>query len=93
MRTVLAATLLGLFICGSPTPIYAGETGQAPEGAASAVPDETAPPAPPTNAKPDEAEESGEDQTDPSGVLMKDFTRHRPGACPEGPPCKMDDEE
>ena len=23
-------------------------------------------------------------------AIMKNFTRHRPGACPEGPPCKTE---
>jgi hypothetical protein len=23
--------------------------------------------------------------------IMQNFARHRPGACPEGPPCKIED--
>jgi hypothetical protein len=33
----------------------------------------------------------GQDQAGPDDDLMKNFTRHRPGACPEGPPCKVED--
>ena len=54
-----------------------------------------------TNGTADQSAASPEDQqTDPSSTATEpdtkdsppmDVHRHRPGACPEGPPCKGDD--
>lgn len=34
---------------------------------------------------------SDEDEAGKNDDLIDKFTRHRPGACPEGPPCKVED--
>lgn len=42
----------------------------------------------PAEASADE-EQSADDKTDSGDDLTRSFNRHRPGACPEGPPCKV----
>jgi len=42
----------------------------------------------------DPQEEDGQSPKDQAGSnedVMKNFTGHRPGACPEGPPCNVED--
>ena len=40
---------------------------------------------------PQNSGKSAEDEAGSDGDLMKQFTRHRPGGCPEGPPCSFED--
>jgi len=85
MKTVLAATF-ALLLFGNLGPSFATE----PEQSAM---DETAPVTPATAASGDgQAEaELPANQAGSNNDLMKKFTRHRPGACPEGPPCEVED--
>jgi hypothetical protein len=92
MRTVLSASLFALVLVGfspfacatdaSPEPRDA-TTDMAPEG------DNTAPAA--AESGKDDADGPAEDEPGSTDDVMKNFTRHRPGACPEGPPCKVED--
>jgi hypothetical protein len=84
MRTVLSASLIALALLGAPTPAPASGTGHR-DAETTPVPDGD--PAPP--AAEDEASAQGE-ANEPKDI-MQNFTRHRPGACPEGPPCKVED--
>lgn len=86
MRTVLATSLMAFALLGMPAAGFAAET-DAPETETSVVPDGE--PTPPT-AQTDGKEPAG-DQADSDSDIMQNFTRHRPGACPEGPPCKVED--
>jgi len=85
MKTVLAISLIALaLLCGSDAAL-ATET-DAPATETPVVPDGE--PAPP-HADGEQAD--APDQAAPDDDMMKNFTRHRPGACPEGPPCKIED--
>jgi hypothetical protein len=101
MKTVLAAAVLGLLLGASPLTSFATETDRGPQVAAAVFTlegDET----PPAEAAEEGADQDAtgqdaatQDSTDldepPSDdAVMQNFTRHRPGACPEGPPCKTE---
>ena len=89
MKTVLATTLIALCLSGIPAVSFATETDRG-TGETSVVPDGD--PSPPAATDPDHADGEGtaEDQAGPPDDILKNFTRHRPGACPEGPPCKVE---
>jgi hypothetical protein len=93
MRRVLAVTVMALLIGGSAIPVSAMDTnGQGPEAPPSAAPDGS--PAAPAATDSDQGEAGVEPPETEAGAndgVMKNFTRHRPGACPEGPPCKVED--
>ena len=85
MKTVLAISLIAFALLGSPAAALATET-EAPATEVPVVPDGD--PAPP-HANGEQADSP--DQAAPDDDIMQNFTRHRPGACPEGPPCKVED--
>lgn len=95
MKTVLAAACLALLVSGGPgfcvTPEI--EELEAPQDTEEAQP-EAPPSVPAEQAKPADPTSQGhqpDDGTDQPSDTMNNVTRHRPGACPEGPPCKKDD--
>lgn len=83
MSRLFAAALLVLIVGSTTiTPVFADDQSPA-EKANSAAPDDP-------KALPDgEASEQGQNSSDDE--IMKKFTRHRPGGCPEGPPCNFED--
>jgi len=91
MRTALAASLVALLLVAFSPVVYAADVSPEPTDATTNLAPEGG------NAAP-AAAESGKDAADGSadglqesnGDVMKNFTRHRPGACPEGPPCKVE---
>jgi hypothetical protein len=85
MKTVLAISLTALALLGGPAAALATEA-DAAATETPVVPDGE--PAPP-HANGEQAD--APDQAAPDDDMMKNFTRHRPGACPEGPPCKIED--
>lgn len=88
MKTVLTVSLIAFALLGAPAASLATETGAA-ETEPPVVPDGD--PAPPhANGEQADAPEPADDQAVDEDI-MKNFTRHRPGACPEGPPCKVED--
>jgi hypothetical protein len=91
MRTVLSASLFALVLGFSPL-AYATEASPVPKDAATDLTpegDNAAPAA--TESGKDDADGSTGGQPGSNGDVMKNFTRHRPGACPEGPPCMVED--
>jgi len=89
MKTVLATFLIAFVLLGVPVTGFATETG-APDTQPSVVPDGE--PTPPEAADDEtDGDEPAGDQSDSDADIMQNFTRHRPGACPEGPPCKVED--
>lgn len=89
MKTVLTVSLIAFALLGAPAAALATETGPAATQP-PAVPDGD--PAPPdANGEQADAPEPADDQAVSDEDIMKNFTRHRPGACPEGPPCKVED--
>jgi hypothetical protein len=92
MRTLLSASLSVLALVGFSPLAYATEESPDPKDAATDLApegDNTAPAA--GESGKDDADGSAESQPGSNGDVMKNFTRHRPGACPEGPPCKVED--
>jgi hypothetical protein len=86
MRTVLTASLVTLLMVCAGTAL-AAESDQADVETPAAS--DAGPSAPPAEIT---GQDAGEDA--PAGDskdIMQNFTRHRPGACPEGPPCKVED--
>lgn len=88
MKTLLAAALMTLLTIGCPASVAteAGEGAGTPSTESSQ--DEPAPAQGSTigtDVPGGEAKDEAKDQP------PKNFTRHRPGACPEGPPCKVED--
>ena len=78
------AVLLALVFCGATTmPVRADDQSPA-ENSTSVDPNDD-----PTPLPDGEAEVQGQNSSD--GEIMKKFTRHRPGGCPEGPPCNFED--
>ena len=100
MKTVLAATVLGLLMGASPLPAFAAETDQGLQVAAAVftLEGEEAPPAEAVEEGTDQdatgqdatQDSTGKDEAPSDDAVMQNFTRHRPGACPEGPPCKTE---
>jgi hypothetical protein len=92
MRTVLSASLFVLALAGFSPLASATEASPEPNDATTDLTpdgDGTAPAAAETGK--DDAGGSAQVQPGANGDVMKNFTRHRPGACPEGPPCKVED--
>lgn len=87
LRTVLAISPIAFALLGMPTNSFAAENG-VPETQTSVVPDGQ--PTPP-EAQTDGTEPAGDQADTDDSDIMQNFTRHRPGACPEGPPCKVED--
>ncbi|HUU67222.1 MAG TPA: hypothetical protein VMW57_08070 [Methyloceanibacter sp.] len=98
MRRVLATTLMPLLIAGSALPAFAAPNVQ-PQVAAAVFALEGEPGDGQDKSDRDAADQdaAAPPETDPQDKagandgLMKNFTRHRPGACPEGPPCPVVD--
>jgi hypothetical protein len=102
MRRVLATTLMPLLICGGAFPGLAAP-GVQPQAVAAVFSLEGEPVDEPdtsdhdpadqgaADAEPPEAQPGSQDEAGSNDGLMKNFTRHRPGACPEGPPCSVED--
>lgn len=84
MKTVLAASLIAFVLFGVSTPGVAAEPVET-EAETKTVPDGSPAQTPST----DNGVSDGE--ADTSKDIMQNFTRHRPGACPEGPPCEIED--
>jgi hypothetical protein len=92
MKTLLATTVVILLLAASPPLCFAADTnsGTSTEGAADTDSQSSAAPAG-TGSGQDKQEEMSDDKQSSDGDLMQNVTRHRPGACPEGPPCKSED--
>jgi hypothetical protein len=89
MRKGLLAALMALLVCGSAGLAYA--SGHDTEAASAASDGD---PAAGTATDPGQDASGGtppKDEAKSDADLMKNFTRHRRGACPEGPPCKVED--
>ena len=86
MKTLATLLLLLLmagpgFACPQQTAEAAlDDAGEAPEASSATTPE----------ADPEQGDASDE-KTDAGDDVMKKFTRHRPGACPEGPPCNVEE--
>lgn len=89
MKTVLTVSLIAFALLGVPAAALATET-EAPATEVPVVPDGDPAPAH-ANGEQADAPEPADDQAVSDEDIMKNFTRHRPGACPEGPPCKVED--
>ncbi len=89
MKTVLAMSLIAFALLGVPAAALATETGAAATEPPVVPGGDPAPPH--ANGEQTDAPEPAGDQAVSDEDLMKNFTRHRPGACPEGPPCKVED--
>ena len=87
MKTVLAATF-AVFLFANTGPSFATEADQASDQSAM---DETVPSAAASGDGEAEAKPPANPASPGNDDLMQNFTRHRPGACPEGPPCKVED--
>lgn len=86
------AIVLALAVCGAgawsahaegPSPTDGGgpaKSQSAPGQGSQETPEENA-----------QIEGAQKDDPEPNDDIMKQFTRHRPGGCPEGPPCKFED--
>jgi hypothetical protein len=85
MKTVLAISLTALALLGGPAAALATET----DAAATETP--VVPDGEPAPPHADGEQADAPDHAAPDDDMMKNFTRHRPGACPEGPPCKIED--
>jgi hypothetical protein len=89
MSRVLATALMSLLIAGSALPAAAMDnpplSEASPESPAATAPAAADPGSDEPGAPP------AEDQTGADDAMMQQFTRHRPGACPEGPPCRVED--
>jgi hypothetical protein len=98
MKSLFAAAFLAAFVTSAPAVCFFPDLEEVAEGgAAEAAPDAPAESAPPAdssteNAEPetDQPAEQTLDKTNDKKPPM-DVMRHRPGACPEGPPCKEGD--
>jgi hypothetical protein len=90
MRTVYAAALAGLFMLGGAATVLASDsppTGESRTTPSDSGADSTTANAPKDQSKPESDEGTGGKDT----ASTIDVHRHRPGACPEGPPCKVGD--
>jgi hypothetical protein len=102
MRRVLATTLMPLLICGGAFPGLAAPAIQ-PQAVAAVfslagepadeqdLSDQDPADQDAADAEPPETPSGPEDNAGSNDDLMQNFTRHRPGACPEGPPCSVED--
>ncbi|MEZ5829154.1 MAG: hypothetical protein R3D30_10745 [Hyphomicrobiales bacterium] len=89
MKTLLATALCALLLVASAGPSHASGAG---DESAAVQETEAGDQAMPQTSDPQEADgQSPKDQAGSNEDVMKNFTRHRPGACPEGPPCNVED--
>jgi hypothetical protein len=88
-RVAIALCLL-LFLSGSSLASGPSDPGSGTAEPAGAT-NETADPAAASSKDQDADDTPGEAESDDSKPAPIDVHRHRPGACPEGPPCKGDD--
>jgi hypothetical protein len=81
-----------VLLAAAPASCFAAEPGSAPstEATTDTGSQSSAAPTDATSDQDTQAEKSG-DKKDSDGNLMRNVTRHRPGACPEGPPFKSED--
>lgn len=92
MKILLTAPVVTLLLVASPTLCFAAETDSGPSTGVATDADSQSSSAPSgTSSEQDAKEEKSDDKQDSGGDLMQNVTRHRPGACPEGPPCKSED--
>ena len=94
MKTVLAAAFLALLVAGHAGVCFAAEgDGEADHTTMGTTPDiSPSPPAGETGVETEDLQGQQPDgAADPAGDMMENVIRHRPGACPEGPPCKVGD--
>lgn len=78
------AAILAVIVCTtSPWPALAEGQGGADEPQSASEK--------PASEVPQSTEEGAEDEAGSDGDIVKQFTRHRPGGCPEGPPCSFED--
>jgi hypothetical protein len=98
MRTVMATAFAALLALGGAVSISAAQTPTPPasgDGATEPMEqpaDSTGMDAPAEDSTSESEPDSGSDQegVGKSGHPNMDVHRHRPGACPEGPPCKSE---
>jgi hypothetical protein len=97
MKTLFAAAFLAALVASGPAVCFFSDVEEIVENDAAEVtpgpPAESAPPAdtiedaePETDQPADQTLDKTNDKEPPMDVM-----RHRPGACPEGPPCKVGD--
>jgi hypothetical protein len=91
MKAVFAATFIALLAMSGPGRLLASDTGGTASGAGASATEATPPSA--TDPASPEPQGGASQDTPPSGTKTPgvDVSRHRPGACPEGPPCKIED--
>jgi hypothetical protein len=89
MNKVVAATLGALLIVATTGPGLASGAGEDPAAAEATEPGDQA--TSQASGPQDTDDQPPEDQAGSDEDVMKNVTRHRPGACPEGPPCKVED--
>ena len=92
MKALITMTVLAVLLAAGPASCFAAEPGSAPstEATTETGSQSDAAPADATSDQDTQAE-MPDDKEDSDGNLMRNVTRHRPGACPEGPPCKSED--
>ena len=84
MTRLCVAILLTLVVCSLNTmTVFADDQSPAEESTSVDSNDD------PTPLLDGKAAEPGQNSSDDE--IMKKFTRHRPGGCPEGPPCNLED--
>jgi hypothetical protein len=92
MKTLLATMVVTLLLAAGPALCSAAGTDGGPSTEAATGTDAQSSSAPAgTNSGQDAKEEKPDDTTGSDRDVMQNVTRHRPGACPEGPPCKSED--
>lgn len=84
MRRTLVLALAAILVCSSSVVSFAASDVDRADKAATTDDDQN-----PRSQS--EGEDSEQSQADSDRDVMKKFTRHRPGACPEGPPCSVED--
>jgi hypothetical protein len=91
MTAVLAVAFTALLAMSGPGHLLAADAGGAVSGPGAAETEAV----PPSDTDPASPEPQGGASQDapPSGTKTPgvDVNRHRPGACPEGPPCRIED--
>jgi hypothetical protein len=91
MTSRIAITLCLLLSVSGPS-LASGPPEPGSEAAEDAgATDQTADPVAPSSEDQDTDDTTGQAESDDQDSAPIDVHRHRPGACPEGPPCKGDD--
>lgn len=93
MKSSLTTAFVALLIAANPTLCFAAETDGGATTETITDMDSDQPPASSETSSEQSTpqEEKSDDKKGPHGDLLQNFQRHRPGACPEGPPCKDGD--